>query len=69
MDGYKKLTAVDIEVPAEMLESWAGYDAQDVDKEFMFAVACVDTSDAATLQWLAAGIERRLADLQVVVNS
>lgn len=61
---YTKMCAVPIKAEAQMLESWAGYDAAQVERELAFAIGCLDVKDEATLRWLACGIERRLADIE-----
>lgn len=59
---YEKPCPVDIKVPAQMLESVAGYenDAR-VDHELAYALAVARPDDPESLQWVAAHLDRKLA--------
>jgi hypothetical protein len=60
-NGYKTLVPTSAKVPAEMLETVAGYrDEAEVDKELTFAVGAMDLGDLATIQWLAAVVAGKL---------
>lgn len=61
VNPYKKPCAININVPAEMLETVAGYpDETRIDRELSFGFSAVDLRDAATLEWIAALIETKL---------
>lgn len=60
---YKKQCPVGITAPAEMLESWAGYTRAEALAELTHALDSANPGNHETLQWLACGIERRLADV------
>lgn len=63
-NGYKELKNTEAKVPAEMLETVAGYpDEASVDKELGFAIGFLDSGDIATYQWLAAVLAGKLAYL------
>lgn len=65
MNGYAKPIRLTLEVRADTLETIAGYEAHDVERELAFALRMTDENDPNALRWLAALCERRIEDLEV----
>lgn len=64
MNGYEKPVRLSLTVRADTLETIAGYQAHDVERELAFALRMTDENDQDSLRWLAALCERRINDLE-----
>lgn len=62
--GYTRLVPVPIMAEAQMLDLWAGWSETRVLHELHVALRDTDMRDREALQFLACGIERRLADIE-----
>ena len=64
MNGYAAAIRLSLTVRADTLETIAGYQSHDVERELAFALRMTDENDPDALRWLAALCERRIEDLE-----
>lgn len=65
MNGYAHEHPVGIQVRADMLESVAGYDEGDMERELAFAISALDLNDPASMRWLASLLARRIDEVEI----